>query len=371
MERVLHILDSLSINSGVSAVVMNYYRRMDKTQIQFDFLVFNNTSPDYMDEIIALGGHVFQMPKIKLRTIGSFLYETKCLFAKQTYKIVHLHAPNAGFLFFPFAKFYNVQNLIMHSHSTKYADTKLKAFRNFWLVQLAKIMATDYFACSQMAASFMFGRKYSENHKAKIIKNGININRFSFNESTRINKRKELGLQDKLIIGHIGRFSKQKNHGFLIDVFGEIIKNNDQAVLILLGDGELRPVMQQKVNEMNLHEKVFFLGIRSDIPELLNAMDLFVFPSLYEGLGIVLIEAQCAGLRCIATESVIPKDTGITELIQYLPLDLKKWTDAVVSIINTVQDDRMDKSDRIRKSDFDIIYESIKLKDIYNEMLSK
>ena len=191
--------------------------------------------------------------------------------------------------------------------------------------------ANNYFACSEEAGEWLFGKKIINNNQLKIFKNAINCTEFKFNEDKRKWMRKELGLENKLVIGHVGRFNPQKNHKFLIDIFNEVYKKNKESVLLLVGEGDLLEEMKKYVNKLQLEEAVKFLGLRSDIADLMQSMDVFLFPSKYEGLGVVLIEAQAAGLRCLTSKGT-PKEADVTDTVEFLSLEksAKEWAKIIL-----------------------------------------
>ena len=290
------------------------------------------------------------------------------IFNENNYKIVHSHINTLSVFPLKIAKKCGIPVRIAHSHST----TNKKEWKKNMLKQIlrpfSKKYATNYMCCSELAGRWLFGNKEYNNGNVYILNNAIDVEKFSYNESIRIKKRKELNIDDnKLIIGHVGRFVEQKNHKFLIDIFNQVQLKHKNAILLLIGQGPLLNEIKDKVKKLNLEEKVMFLGQREDINELYQAMDIFIFPSLYEGLGMALVEAQYSGLPCIASDE-IPKEADITKNIIFLNLnrDKSKWADSIF-----VCDNRKNNCKMINDDKFNIKSESKKLEKIYFDYISK
>lgn len=321
------------VGGGVEAVVMNYYRHIDRNKIQFDFICDDDSTCIPKEEIESLGGKVILIPPYQ--KVFKYHKELKRVLKEGQYKIVHSHINALSVFSLWAAKSAKVPVRVAHSHSTSNKKEWKKTLLKNMLRPFSKLFATDYFCCSELAGRWLFGNKTYDEGKVYLLNNAIDVDKFKYNEKVRKTKRKELNIKDKdLVIGHIGRFVKQKNHEFLIDIFNEIHKQNKNTVLLLAGDGPLKEEIQEKVKELNLDKSVKFLGQRDDANELYQAMDLFLFPSLYEGLGMVLIEAQCAGLPSVASAEV-PKIAKISNGVEFIPLskNAKAWTDECIKLI--------------------------------------
>lgn len=232
------------------------------------------------------------------------------------------------------------------------------------LKPFSKMFATNYFACSENAGRWLFGNKTFNQNKVKIIHNAIETERFKYNENIRNSIRKELHIEDKFVLGHVGRFVKQKNHDFLIDIFYEVYKKNKDSILLLIGDGPLEEKIKNKVKKLKLEEVVYFLGVKNNVNEFMQAMDVLVFPSLYEGLGMVTVEAQCAALKVICS-SEVPKEIKICENVKFLDFnDLAKWINNILDKNN----ERIDCIESARKNGYEIAYEVNKLEKLYVEL---
>lgn len=307
------------VGGGVEAVIMNYYRNIDRTKIQFDFICDEDSTNIPYEEIKKLGGNVIICPPYqKISKYEKFLIN---LFKEKQYKIVHSNINALSVFPLYAAKKAGVPVRIAHSHSTTNKKEWKKNLMKQALRPFSKKYATDYFACSELAGRWLFGNKTFEQGKVTIINNAIDLDKFKYDEKIRKEKRKELNIKDDtLVVGHVGRFVTQKNHTFLIDIFNKLHKKEKNSILLLIGQGPLMSEIKQKVDSLGISDSVKFLGQRNDTNELYNIMDLFLFPSLYEGLGMVLIEAQANGLPCIASTEV-PKIADISNNVQFYDLN--------------------------------------------------
>lgn len=271
------------MDGGVESVVMNYYRNIDKSKVQFHFICDEDSTDIPYDEIEKLGGKVIIVPPYqKLFKYQKELYK---IFKENNYKIVHSHINALSVFPLRVAKKAGVPIRIAHSHSTSNKKEWKKNIVKNILRPFSKLYANKFFACTKHAGEWLFGKKIIERKELNVINNAIDLKKFEFNEKTREDLRKELGIkEDTLIIGHVGRFMKQKNHEFLIEVFKELIKKNDNSILMLIGQGPLLNDMKQKVRDLKIEDKVKFMGQVTDVEKYYNIMDVFLFPSIYEGL---------------------------------------------------------------------------------------
>lgn len=348
MVRVLHIFHEMA-NGGIENFVMNYYRFIDREKVQFDFLT-SVDEPGYFDEEIkSLGGRIYHAfpkknPIKNYQSIASIVKEQK-------FSIVHRHTGSAIANFdLLAAKHGGASTLIAHSHATQAG----RKWLHYLARSLCKVDAVEY-ACSEDAGKWLFGEKDYEAGKVQIIKNAIDAKRFAFNSERRNEIRKIQGLKDEFVIGHVGNFNEAKNHSFIIDVFYEIQKNNPKAVLWLIGDGVLRKRIEEKVEKLNIKDKVIFWGIRKDVADIMQAMDVFIFPSLFEGFGIVALEAQCAGLRCFVSDGSVPKEIDIVGNTKFISLltDTKEWAEIINDFFDAGED-RTIGYKRVKEAGFDI-----------------
>ena len=356
------------VGGGVEAVVMNYYRNIDRTKIQFDFICDSDSTNIPYDEIESLGGRVILVPPYQ--KVFSYQKELKKVLCDGNYKIVHSHINALSFFPLRAAKKAKVPVRIAHSHSTTNKVEWKKNLLKQALKPLSKLYATDYFACTEHAGRWLFGNKTFENGEVFVMNNAIDLDKFKYNKTMRDSKRKELKIKDNtVVIGHVGRFVQQKNHDYLIDIFNEYHKKNKDSVLLLAGQGPLQEEIQAKVKELHLEKFVKFLGQRSDVHELYQAFDVFLLPSLYEGLGVVLIEAQCAGCCCVASTEV-PTIAKVTENLEFLNLSDQPnvWADKISDSTNDYQ--RKDYTKEITKNGYEIKNEVKKLEKKYSKFQS-
>ena len=279
---VAHIMGKWN-GGGVESVVMNYYRNIDRNRIQFHFLCDEDSTDIPYEEIEKLGGKVIVIPPYqKLFKYQKELYR---IFKENNYKIIHSHINALSVFPLRIAKKAGVPIRIAHSHSTSNKKEWKKNILKMILRPFSKLYANNYFACTEYAGKWLFGKKVVERKELNVINNAIDLKKFEFNENIRGELRKELGIrEDVLVIGHVGRFMKQKNHEFLIEVFKELIKKNENSILMLIGQGPLLNEMKQKVRDLNIEDKVKFIGQVTNVEKYYNIMDVFLFPSIYEGL---------------------------------------------------------------------------------------
>lgn len=347
-------------SGGITNYVLQNFRFIDKSKFQFDFVTFSEKL-DFEEEIKSYGGKVHYL-KIRPEVDRErFIGDMNKIF-DEGYDVVHLHTSYwKDFLVEEIAIGKKVPKIIVHSHSTMVDiidDTKRKEsikLHNNQKQLFNKNLATDFIACSREAAEWLFGDNIPK-EEIKIFNNAIDIEKFSYNDEIRNRYKKELNLENNFVLGHVGRFVYQKNHDFLIDVFYEVSKDIEDAKLILVGDGPLKNKIYEKVNKYGIADKVIFLGRREDVNNIMQAMDIFLFPSRFEGLGLVLVEAQCNGLNCIASKN-IPYESKVTDRIKYLPFDKEIWVEKILNSKNNI---RIDNSNIIKKKGYSL-EEQIKL----------
>lgn len=327
MKRVLNIIRTMDMG-GAQVMIMNIYRNIDRTKIQFDFLV--NEKGFFDEEILKMGGKIFYMPYIT--NIGQFSYSRqlqKFFREHPEYKIVHSHINQVSGIILESANKANVPVRIAHAHSSNNKNHMIAKIYKKYLQNKINVNATHLFACSKDAANWLFTNRANE---AIILKNGIHIKEFQFSEEKRKEIRDKYHIEkDTTIIGNVARFEEVKNHTFLLEIFKKYQIKNNNSILMLVGEGKAKEKIQKKAKELNIENKVYFISNQKEISKYYCAFDYFVFPSLFEGLGIVLIEAQISGLKCFASDKVIPKETQITELIKYIDLEnsAKIWADQI------------------------------------------
>ena len=359
--RVLQIV-GIACNGGVEAVVLNYYRHMDKSKVQFDFVVHKNPAENFVIEVKKGGGRLYEVTPYN-KNIFAFTHEIYRIIKDGNYDIVHSNMNSmSGFPLFA-AWLAGAKVRILHNHTT---DTKTEGFRTILkrvLRPFAKMFANRYWACSNLAGKWMYGEKAVQSGKITIIPNAIDLERFAFNPDKRNLLRQKLGLENKFVLGHIGRFVYQKNHSFLIDVFAEVVKVKPEARLMLVGDGELRKTIEKKVVNLGLQDKVLFLGNRNDVADLYNVMDIFLLPSHYEGLPVVGVEAQANGLKCLFSDKVT-KECLLTDNVYFIGIN-QKVKDWGAEILKTKIEYDRNGIENVKKAGFDIRESGSMLKNVY------
>ncbi|BAX82631.1 glycosyltransferase family 1 protein [Labilibaculum antarcticum] len=354
--RVLHVFRILN-RGGAETLVMNIFRNIDRSKVQFDFLVQHPDIGDYEEEIKGLGGEIFRLPY--LTQVGPLRYKRKLIdfFKKSDYSIVHSHMNEMSRMILGQAKKAGIRIRIAHSHNyfPKYSFFE-GLFRIYLKSNIGKV-TTHQFGCSSEALNWLFG---TNSFNSKVIQNGACLDQFD-----NVAMRKTTREDNRIVIGHIGSFSAQKNHKFIVEIFKEIHNRIQESELILIGDGSLKLEIEQEVINKGLENNVKFLGVRSDIPQLLSKMDLFLMPSLFEGLPLTLIEAQAAGVNCIITDSITEEVDVGCNLIHRLDLNntAGEWAEKVIDIISNKE--CVDSHSFIKKAGFDIVDTSMWLEQFY------
>ena len=327
--RVLQIMGIVE-SGGVEAVIMNYYRNIDKNKVQFDFVMHKGGNHRYVAEAQSMGAKVYEITPYN-KNIFAFTYEIYKIIKNGNYDIVHSNMNSLSGFPLLAAWLAGARVRILHNHTTDSKAEGLRTILKRVLRPFARMFANQYWACSKLSAEWMYGKKVVNAGKVTIINNAIDLDKFAFNQEKRDVLRKELDLEGKFVIGHVGRFMKQKNHEFLIDIFAELVKQKEGVVLLLIGDGPLMEVIRKKVDTLGLTNNVIFLGVRSDVSDLYNVMDVFLFPSLYEGLGMVAVEAQINGLPVVASTEV-PIEAKVSDDIKWIGLSVtaKHWASEVL-----------------------------------------
>lgn len=365
--RVLQVF-ALMNRGGAETMIMNLYRNIDRTKVQFDFIVHTNKACAYDDEIKNLGGKIYRVPRYNGKNHLQYKRAWNKFFQEHPeYKIIHGHVRSTAAIYLRIAKKYGLIT-IAHSHSTS-SGNGFSAIVKKVLQYPIRYTADYLFACSKSAGEWLFGKKACKGDNFFVFKNAIDAKKFIYNKEIRERKRKELHIENKFVIGHIGRFHLSKNHTFLIDVFKEIYDRNENSVLVLVGDGELRSSIEKKVNDLRLSGSVIFTGVRSDVPQLLQAMDVFVFPSLYEGLPVTVVEAQAAGLPCFVTEA-IPREAYLTDHVYSISYkqSAKHWANEILKYYILFK--RKNSLSQIKSQGYDVLSTAKAIEDFYFQIIN-
>ncbi len=349
--RVLHVLHSMNCG-GAETLLMHLYRGMDREKVQFDFLVNVFDEMYYEREIASLGGRIYRMPFLTKTTPPVYARALTRFFKEHPYTIVHSHLETTTGIILGAAKRAGVPVRIAHSHNSRFTRVGLSAVPEnlfkAWCRTRIVPNATHLFGCAEEANRWLYGKHAGE---STILRNCIDVSACAFSEETRRKKRAELGLGDALTFGHVGRFNDQKNHAFLIEAFAQHHASHPGSRLLLVGEGVLRPQIERQAGDAGLADSVLFLGLRSDVPQLLQAMDCFVMPSRFEGLPLALVEAQAAGLVCLAADTVPPESDLRACDFSFLPLRTSAWVDAMADV--TRASDREKAAEKVIECGFD------------------
>lgn len=357
--RVLQVVTHME-RGGLESMLMNYYRYIDREKIQFDFLVHRQERAAYDDEIEAMGGKIYRLPRLVPWSKAYLTALNRFFDEHPEYRIVHVHQDCLSSVILKAAQQHNIPVRIANSHNAN-QDRNLKYPIKLWCRRSIPRCATHLFACGKDAGDWMFGGA-----SYQIINNAIDTTAYTYDTNKRVELRRQLGLADELVIGHVGRFNPQKNHPFLMDIFAALLKKESNAVLLLVGGGEGMSKMREKVQELGIAEHVRFLGVRSDVADLMQAMDMFVLPSLYEGLPVTMVEAQAAGLPCIISDKVPPECILTEGLVDVMPLSASPgaWAEKILAKRAIP---RTDRRAEIAAHGFDITTEAVKLQEFYLE----
>lgn len=363
--KILQIFTVLN-KGGAETNLMNYYRNMDRGKFHFDFLV-HREGGFFEEEIKNLGGNIYRLPPILPWRLKEYQKAVKEFFdTHHDYDIVHGQCSELGVFIYEEAKRRNIPVIIAHAHNARMDKDKKLVFRLLWKKRMRKSI-NQCFTCGKEAAENLFGKKLAQTSYQ--MNNAIEVEKFKLQQKIRDYKRKELGTDDFYNIVNVGRFTSQKNQLFLLEVFAEIIKSHKRYRLFLLGEGELKPQIIEKIKTLKIENEVKLLGIRDDVPELLQAMDIFLLPSLHEGFSVAFVEAQATGIKCVISDGVPKESILVKENVKIISLKKspKFWADEILKI-NAM--DRKDTSEIIRNAGYDIKENAKKLEKKYTELVT-
>ncbi len=328
MIRVLQVVAVMN-RGGLETMIMNYYRNIDRSNIQFDFLVHGEDEGVYEKEIRALGGRIYRAPKFNPLHHRMYIRWLDDFFSKHSsdYQIVHSHYNSLGVYALKYAKKHGVATRVAHSHNSSYSlDYKIPVF--LYCKSILHQYSTHNFACGEEAGRWLFGKKGT----FRVIPNAIAIDEFKYRKVHRNEIRKQYNVGESLLLGHVGRFNKSKNHIYIIKVLSLLIQEGCDVKLMLVGEGESRlKAVNAHIKKLGLEEHVILTGGQSEVYKYMSAFDVFVFPSIHEGLPLTLVEAQASGLPCLVSDT-IPEECRLTPLVQFLPIKenaLGIWAHAI------------------------------------------
>ena len=352
--------------NGITSVILNYYRNIDKSDLQIDFVVPNEIDNEYRNELEGNGSQIYQLP----RKNRIFEYSIRLYFIcrMNRYDIMHVHGNSSLMIqeLIP-ALLANIPIRIAHSHNT----TCTHLYLHNLLYPIFCKSYTHAFACGTEAGNWLFASRDFEE-----LKNGIDLKKYNFNPNVREEYRRKIGVGKQVVIGHVGNFIKQKNHVFLLEIFAQLLKNDSNYLLLLISDGELMEITKQKAKSMGIFNHVLFLGKSSEVDKYLQAMDIFVLPSLYEGLPVVLVEAQAAGLPCIVSNQV-SSEANLTDSLKFLSIQSSvEWVLAIQKVREYLKDDNYERiyrskvwQERIKEKGYDIVQSASLLKKLYEDYM--
>lgn len=366
MIRVLQSVSNMD-RAGIETMLMNYYRHIDRSKIQFDFIVNKKKPGDYDDEIRRMGGHIYQSPSLnplKYPQYIRFMRET--LSNDKQIRIVHTHNEAMGLYALNGAKHAGLRVRIAHAHNTRIIrDYKwlLKMFCKHFL----SVSATDLWACGRDSGIYFFGKK-NWNARGLVIHNAIETETFRFDPAVRAKMREQYGASGKIVLGHVGRFNVQKNHERLLMIFSSFLKIRPDAMLVLIGKGELEQKIREQAQTLGISDKILFAGLQCNVNEWYQMMDLFLMPSLFEGLPVVGVEAQTAGLPCIFSDAV-PDEVILSKQAVQMPLASSDdaWAEKIQQLLNE-KFDRSEGEKTVREAGYDISTEAVRLQELYLQM---
>lgn len=373
MSEPLRVLQCVNImdRAGLETMLMNYYRKIDCRKVQFDFMVHRQDEGAYDEEIKEMGGRIFHAPRLMPNQFIRHHYSVKSIISSEQYPIVHSHIDSMSFFPLLAAKQAHTPVRIAHSHSSGVTKDVKKPIKELARFGVRKV-ANHYWACGNKAGLYLFGEKRWNSPKSKIIRNAIDTKKFEYNEVARKQVRSELNIPpDAIVVGHVGRFELVKNQAYLVQMFAEFQKKVRGAVLMLVGDGAQRERVEREASRLCGENNVIFTGTRPDIDRLMQAMDLFVMPSLFEGLPMTAVEAQASGLPVLLSDR-ISQEAAILSNVRFSSIEESpaRWVDKMLQMLQTVPKRKLAAHD-VQLAGFDISDNAMMLQETYVTLASK
>ena len=359
--RILEVVAKMN-RAGTETMLMNYYRHTDRAKVQFDFAICTNDKCDYEDEIISMGGKIYRYPQYKGKNHFQYKSWWDDFFTEhQEYRIVHGHIGSTAAIYIGVAKKHGLFT-VAHSHGTR-EPLSLRSILYSTLSFRTRFIADQFFGCSMQALIDRYGEKVAHCNRARVLNNAIDAKAYAYNEDVRQEVRKELGLSDNILtLGTIGRLHPQKNPHMVLRILHDLKQQGEEFRFIWVGVGEMKDEVEKGIREQGLSDEVMMLGLRNDVPRILQAMDMFIFPSIWEGLGIVAVEAQAAGLPTLCSNQV-PPEAKVTELCKYISLaSTEPWVKAIELYKNHI---RQTTTEEIVRNNYDINDQAKWLQEFY------
>ena len=363
--KVLMVLNNPG-RSGAQTYAVNVLRSINRNKFQVDFLFSVDKENSYKEEIMSLGSNIYFIPQFKVFNYFKYCTEWHHFLENNNYDIVHGHVSSSASIYLKIAKQHGCKT-IAHSHSTGYRGNFYERLVKRFFTIGAKWYADYWFACSDKAAERLFGRQFKNNSRFFLMPNSIDVSRFLFNNIIRENIRKEIGIEkDIFVCGHVGSFSSPKNHKFLLNVFKIVLENNKKSKLVLVGDGYLRKEIEEYAMDLGVFDSIIFTGNVGNANEYMMAMDCMIFPSVFEGFGFAILEAQATGLYTLMSDT-IPDDVVLTDIVKVLSLseDALEWKKAIGMV---PLGDRTKYNDLIKESNYNMEKKVVELSDLYNKI---
>ncbi|MGL5414776.1 MAG: glycosyltransferase family 1 protein [Clostridium sp.] len=366
MKKIL-VYGLTAVKGGVESFLMNYYRNFDLTKVSVDF-ISNTEEAAYEDEVLALGGNVYKVCS-KRKNPFKFKKDLEEIFKETEYDVVWVNLCSlANIDYLKMAKKYGVKNIIVHSHNAGNMNGKLKEYFHNKNKKNIRKYANHFWSCSKLASEWFYDEDIIKSERFKVINNAIDTERFDYNVEVREKYRKEMDLENDLVLMNVGRFNIQKNHDFLIEIFNEVNKEVKNVKLLLVGVGELQEEIKNKVSSLGISKNIVFLNSRDDVNNLMQAADIFLMPSLFEGLPVSAVEAQASGIQCVLSDR-ITDEIKITDLIKFVDIDkeksIERWKDKIISIKNIELENRSSKKLQVENAGFEIKLEAKKLEKFF------
>ena len=355
---------------GVESFLMNYYRNIDRTQLQFDFLCNSHNQVAYEDELVKLGASVYHITSRKENAL-KFRRELNSLFSEHAgdWDAIWVNVCSlANIDYLKIARRYGLRKRVIHSHNSENMDSFLRGILHKINMRRIENYATDFWACSNEAAKWFYNDKLLR--KVIVIQNAIDVDKMRFDPEKRKTIREQLGVSDEVkVIGNVGRLHFQKNQEFILDVFSCYVKKQPESILVLIGQGEDGEKLKAKSRDLGIDDKVIFAGLQRDIPAWLSALDLFLFPSKFEGLSVAALEAQANGVPMLASDRVISPDTKVNDNFVFYGLENspEMWSGKIDEVMSLEREKPEDISRRFSERGFDIREEAVRLRELFDK----